>query len=71
MGYGAEQIADLERTINAVECDVVVIATPIDLGRLIKINKPTVRVGYELQEIGRPRALTDILDEFLREARRL
>jgi len=54
MGYGAKQIKDLEQTINKVECDLVIIATPIDLTRIIKINKPTVRVGYELQEIGSP-----------------
>lgn len=48
MGYGAGQIADLEATINAADCDVVAIGTPIDLGRLIKINKPHVRVRYEL-----------------------
>jgi len=54
MGYGAQQMADLERTIAAVECDAVVIGTPIDLTRVIRIDKPTVRVGYDLQEIGRP-----------------
>ncbi len=54
MGYGAKQIKDLEQTVNKVKCDLVIIATPIDLTRIIKINKPTVRVGYELQEIGSP-----------------
>jgi predicted GTPase len=54
MGYSPEQIRDMERTVNATECDVVVIATPIDLRRLMKIKHPSVRVGYELQEIGRP-----------------
>jgi predicted GTPase len=54
MGYGDEQVADLEKTINAVECDAVVIGTPIDLTRIVKIDKPTVRVSYELQEIGEP-----------------
>jgi predicted GTPase len=54
MGYGAAQMKDLEKTINACKCDLVIIATPIDLGRIIKINKPSVRVGYELQEIGQP-----------------
>jgi predicted GTPase len=54
MGYGAEQKADLERTINAVDCDAVVIGTPIDLTRIVKIDKPAVRVGYELQEVGKP-----------------
>jgi len=52
MGYGEEQIKDLEETINRTECDSVVIGTPIDLGRILKINKPTTRVMYELQEIG-------------------
>lgn len=64
MGYGDEQKADLEATINAVECDVVVIGTPIDLTRIVKINKPTVRVGYELQEIGLPN-LEQVLARFI------
>ncbi len=54
MGYGEKQKKDLEETINKVDCDVVVIATPIDLNRIIKINKPTVRVKYELEEISEP-----------------
>lgn len=54
MGYGAQQIADLEKTINNTDCDAVVIATPIDLSRIVKINKPKVNVDYELQEIGAP-----------------
>jgi predicted GTPase len=52
MGYGAKQMKDLEKTINRTECDSVVIGTPIDLGRLLKINKPHTRVTYELNEIG-------------------
>ena len=48
MGYGQSQIADLEKSINATPCDLVLIGTPIDLTRLIKINKPAIRVGYEL-----------------------
>ncbi|MCZ7604464.1 MAG: cyclic 2,3-diphosphoglycerate synthase [Melioribacteraceae bacterium] len=52
MGYGEQQMKDLEETINKVECDSVVIGTPIDLGRILKINKPSTRVKYELQEIG-------------------
>ncbi len=64
MGYGDEQLADLEKTINAVDCDVVVIGTPIDLNRIVKIDKPTVRVKYELQEIGSPN-LTELLTSFL------
>ena len=64
MGYGDEQVADLEKTINAVDCDVVVIGTPIDLNRVVKIKKPTVRIGYELQEIGQP-DLAVVLKPFL------
>ncbi|TSA29025.1 MAG: GTPase [Ignavibacteriales bacterium] len=52
MGYGDDQIKDLEETINKTDCDSVVIGTPIDLGRILKINKPSTRVMYELQEIG-------------------
>jgi len=52
MGYGDEQMKDLEETINRVDCDSVVIGTPIDLGRILKINKPSTRVKYDLQEIG-------------------
>ncbi len=66
MGYGEEQIKELEETINNTPCDVVVSATPIDLQRIIKINKPVVRVRYELDEIGKP-DLTDILKEFIKK----
>lgn len=52
MGYGEAQVKDLEETINRVDCDSVVIGTPIDLGRILSINKPSTRVMYELQEIG-------------------
>lgn len=54
MGYGKEQMRDLEDTINSAECDLVIIGTPIDLSRVMNIRKPTVRVKYELQETGRP-----------------
>ena len=54
VGYGEEQIRDLEATIEAVDCDLVIVATPVDLTRIIKIGKPMLRVGYELQEIGKP-----------------
>ncbi len=60
MGYGEEQMADLEETINRTPVDLVIVATPIDLARLIDIDKPSQRVRYELQEIGRP-TLTDLL----------
>jgi predicted GTPase len=63
MGYSDHQIADLESTINNTDCDAVVIGTPIDLRKLIRINKPAVRVTYELQEIGRP-DLEDVLRKF-------
>jgi len=60
MGYGDEQVHDLEKTINGSDVDLVVSATPIDLTRIIRINKPIQRVRYELQEIGVP-TLEDIL----------
>ena len=63
MGYSAQQIKDLEKTINAVECDSVVIATPIDLRRIVKITKPACQVEYELQEIGVP-TIKDVLANF-------
>jgi predicted GTPase len=62
MGYGAEQIADLEETINVTPADMVLIATPIDLGSIVDIDRPNQRVRYELQEIGRP-TLSDVLRE--------
>ena len=65
MGYGEKQIKDLEETINNVPCDTVIIATPIDLRRLIKINKPFIRVIYELQEIGHP-TLNDLVPFYLK-----
>jgi predicted GTPase len=64
MGYGPQQMNDLEATIRAVDCDVVLIGTPIDLGRIIHIDKPHTRVFYELQEIGRP-TLEDALGTVL------
>ena len=62
MGYGEKQIKELETTINAIECDLVIIGTPIDLTRIIKINKKSIRVKYDLQEIGRP-DLEEILNQ--------
>lgn len=63
MGYGKQQIMDLEDTINNTDCDLVIIATPIDLRRIVNINKPAVQVKYELQEIGYP-TLADVLKDF-------
>lgn len=60
MGYGEKQTKELEETINKSDADLVVIGTPIDLSRVVKINKPSQRVRYELQEIGAP-ALKDVL----------
>ncbi len=60
MGYGAAQIADLEATLNQVPCDLVLIATPIDLSRIARIDRPSQRVRYELQPIGQP-TLSEIL----------
>ncbi|MEM3011197.1 MAG: cyclic 2,3-diphosphoglycerate synthase, partial [Candidatus Bathyarchaeia archaeon] len=62
VGYGKEQILELQETINATPCDVVVIGTPIDLRRVLKLNKPAVRARYELQELGSP-TLSDILKQ--------
>jgi predicted GTPase len=64
MGYSEQQLKDLETTINSTQCDSVVIGTPIDLKRLIKINKPSTRVYYDLQEIGYPN-LDEIIGEFV------
>ncbi len=61
MGYSDQQVKDLETTINATDCDGVVIGTPIDLRRVVKIDKPNTRVYYDLQEIGKPN-----LDELIR-----
>lgn len=66
MGYGEEQVKDLERTINNTPFDVLIIATPIDLSRVISINKPYVTVRYELQEIGTPN-LEQLLTEFVKK----
>ncbi len=63
MGYGDQQVKDLEDTINKSDCDLVIIGTPIDLRKLITINKPALRVTYDLQEIGKP-DLEDVLAKF-------
>jgi predicted GTPase len=69
MGYSEKQVKDLEETINRVPCDTVIIGTPINLKRIVKMNKPAVRVSYELAEIGSP-DLTAILREFISTARK-
>jgi len=64
VGYGERQIAELKETIDATPCDVVLIGTPIDLRRVMIVDKPTVRVKYELQVLG-PVCLEEVLDDFL------
>ena len=63
MGYGDKQTRELAKTIEAIDCDLVVSATPIDITRVIKVSKPILRVGYELEEIGSP-TLKDLLRKF-------
>ncbi len=69
MGYGDGQVKDLETTINLVPCDAVIIGTPIDLRRIISINKPSVRVQYSLAETTKP-DLADILNDFMKKQRK-
>jgi predicted GTPase len=64
MGYGEQQMRDLEATIERTDCDCVLIATPIDLNRVIKINRPNTKVEYNLQEIGKP-DMEDVLADFI------
>ena len=66
LGYGEKQIAELKETIEGTPCDVAIIGTPIDLRRVMTINKPTVRVKYELQVLG-PVSLEQILEKFLQK----
>ena len=66
MGYGKKQMEELQETINKSDAEAIVIGTPIDLKAVIKINKPSVRVKYDLQEIGKP-DLEDVLTEFVKK----
>lgn len=66
MGYSDQQLKDLETTINNTDCEAVVIGTPIDLQRIVKIDKPATRVYYDLQEIGQP-DLVGIIDDFVKK----
>lgn len=66
MGYGKQQLKDLEETINKTDCDSVIIGTPMDLSRVIKINKPYTRVHYELNEVGTPN-LNTVLKDFVKD----
>jgi predicted GTPase len=66
MGYGEQQLKDLEATINNTDCDAVIIGTPIDLSRVININKPFTRVHYELDEVTTPN-LEEIINKFIKD----
>jgi predicted GTPase len=65
-GYGGQMLKDMEDTVNAVDCDSVIVGTPIDLARIINIKKPNTRVFYDLQVIGKPN-LEDVLGGFVKE----
>jgi predicted GTPase len=65
MGYGEKQLADLEETLTRIPCDTVIVATPVDLERIISIRQPTARISYELSVRGKP-DLSDVLDGYLR-----
>jgi predicted GTPase len=65
MGYGARQIGDLEASINAIPADLVLVATPVDLGRLLRLNKETIRLTYEIEPAGEP-SPEEIVDDFIR-----
>ncbi len=69
IGYGKKQIAELQETINRAKADVVIIGTPVDLRRVLKLNKPAVKVNYEVEEIGKP-TIANVLDNFLKKIRR-
>lgn len=66
MGYGKQQVKDLEITIDKTDCDSVIIGTPIDLNRIVKIKKPSTRVFYDLEEIGEPK-LESVLNGFIQK----
>ena len=67
LGYGNEQIGELTETLNKCKCDLVIVATPIDLGKLLKINTKSVRVTYDLEEIGRPKLDDLITPDFFKK----
>ena len=67
MGYSPEQLAEMEKTIEATDCDLVVIATPIDLRHVVTFAKPSIRVTYELEEVGSP-TLADVLEPIIMKA---
>jgi predicted GTPase len=70
MGYSDEQVADLGATIEAADCDIVMIASPVDLRKLLQLKKPAVRVRYEMRELGPPH-LGAIVREFANKLTRV
>jgi len=64
MGYTAQQIEDLEKTLNNVKADIILNGSPIDLTKLIKTNKPIVKVSYDIEPIGSP-TIEEVLDTFI------
>jgi predicted GTPase len=70
MGYGEDQVRDLKATIDAVPCDTVVVASPVDLRRLLQFQRPAVRVRYEVEEIGEPKLTPIVIDFASRVSRR-
>jgi len=68
MGYNNDQMKELEDTINASDCDAVIAGTPIDLGGLLKLNKPVIRVRYTIEEVDE--TLEEIIDEYLERRNR-
>ena len=66
LGYGEHQMRELERTINRIPADVVIIATPVNLSRFLKLNKPAVKVSYELKEVSKP-SLAEVISKFLKK----
>jgi predicted GTPase len=68
LGYGAKQIAELDKSIGRTPCDTVILGTPCDLSRLFKIDRPVVRISFELKEMDKPN-LEDVLNEFLKKLR--
>jgi predicted GTPase len=70
MGYSETQRHELEETIERVPCDVVLVATPIDLARTIRIEKPSIRVRYEVEEVGAP-AIRQLIQRFTEQHERV
>jgi len=65
MGYGRKQIRELEKTINRIPCDSVIVGTPVDLGRYLKINKPLVRITYEIHTVEKP-SIKEMVERFVK-----